>query len=308
MRGVVGLGTRDMGPPRLQHPENPRACWQDRDFSLCVQTTSQGAGWPCRLPHGGRGESAAWVSLTRFSAETGAPALLPYQFRMEEIEGFRYRCRVSGLGARGRRVPGGGEPGLPLRPDRPPVSAQDAMRSVTKQAIREARLKEIKEELLHSEKLKVRAPGPGGGLGGWGMRGSVCSAGGGSLEDSGPSASTTESVNTHSCHACARASPSVVSGGGNTGAPPRGHAERSGECYADRGGGGRVCASAGTAWGGTKGRVRLCRRVLHRRGSECGGGSEIPSAAASGREPGDRHRRRESPLCELKPEVPPGAL
>lgn len=30
------------------------------------------------------------------------------------------------------------------------------MRSVTKQAIREARLKEIKEELLHSEKLKVR--------------------------------------------------------------------------------------------------------------------------------------------------------
>lgn len=30
------------------------------------------------------------------------------------------------------------------------------MRSVTKQAIREARLKEIKEELLHSERLKVR--------------------------------------------------------------------------------------------------------------------------------------------------------
>ena len=36
------------------------------------------------------------------------------------------------------------------------------MRSVTKQAIREARLKEIKEELLHSEKLKVRGPGEGG--------------------------------------------------------------------------------------------------------------------------------------------------
>lgn len=56
--------------------------------------------------------------------EPGAPVLLPYQFRMEEIEGFRYRCR-------------------------------DAMRSVTKQAIREARLKEIKDELLHSEKLKT---------------------------------------------------------------------------------------------------------------------------------------------------------
>uniref|UniRef100_A0A2K6KMB3 RNA helicase n=1 Tax=Rhinopithecus bieti TaxID=61621 RepID=A0A2K6KMB3_RHIBE len=58
------------------------------------------------------------------SGENSGPILLPYQFRMEEIEGFRYRCR-------------------------------DAMRSVTKQAIREARLKEIKEELLHSEKLKT---------------------------------------------------------------------------------------------------------------------------------------------------------
>lgn len=58
------------------------------------------------------------------SGEGEAPILLPYQFQMEEIESFRYRCR-------------------------------DAMRSVTKQAIREARLKEIKEELLHSEKLKT---------------------------------------------------------------------------------------------------------------------------------------------------------
>uniref|UniRef100_A0A8D3AI10 Probable ATP-dependent RNA helicase DDX56 n=1 Tax=Scophthalmus maximus TaxID=52904 RepID=A0A8D3AI10_SCOMX len=45
-------------------------------------------------------------------------------FKMEEIEGFRYRCR-------------------------------DAMRSVTKQAVKEARLKEIKQELLNSEKLKT---------------------------------------------------------------------------------------------------------------------------------------------------------
>lgn len=43
---------------------------------------------------------------------------------MEEIEAFRYRCR-------------------------------DAMRSVTKQAVKEARLKEIKQELLNSEKLKT---------------------------------------------------------------------------------------------------------------------------------------------------------
>ncbi|CAB1418392.1 unnamed protein product [Pleuronectes platessa] len=50
--------------------------------------------------------------------------LKPYQFKMDEIEGFRYRCR-------------------------------DAMRSVTKQAVKEARLKEIKQELLNSEKLKT---------------------------------------------------------------------------------------------------------------------------------------------------------
>ncbi|KAL6472390.1 hypothetical protein MHYP_G00185780 [Metynnis hypsauchen] len=50
--------------------------------------------------------------------------LKPFGFKMEEIEGFRYRCR-------------------------------DAMRSVTKQAVKEARLKEIKQELLNSEKLKT---------------------------------------------------------------------------------------------------------------------------------------------------------
>ncbi|XP_073730705.1 probable ATP-dependent RNA helicase DDX56 [Misgurnus anguillicaudatus] len=50
--------------------------------------------------------------------------LKPYGFKMEEIEAFRYRCR-------------------------------DAMRSVTKQAVKEARLKEIKQELLNSEKLKT---------------------------------------------------------------------------------------------------------------------------------------------------------
>lgn len=35
------------------------------------------------------------------------------------------------------------------------VPPQDAMRSVTKQAVKEARLREIKDELLNSEKLKV---------------------------------------------------------------------------------------------------------------------------------------------------------
>merc|ERR1719210_600160 len=53
----------------------------------------------------------------------GENHLNPYQFKMEELDGFRYRAR-------------------------------DAWRSVTKIAVREARLKEIKMELLNSEKLK----------------------------------------------------------------------------------------------------------------------------------------------------------
>ena len=53
----------------------------------------------------------------------GESHLKPYQFKMEELDGFRYRAR-------------------------------DAWRSVTKIAVREARLKEIKMELLNSEKLK----------------------------------------------------------------------------------------------------------------------------------------------------------
>ncbi|XP_074023830.1 probable ATP-dependent RNA helicase DDX56 [Numenius arquata] len=58
------------------------------------------------------------------AGENGESMLKPYKFSMEEIEGLRYRCR-------------------------------DAMRSVTKQAVKEARLREIKDELLNSEKLKV---------------------------------------------------------------------------------------------------------------------------------------------------------
>ncbi|XP_059726750.1 probable ATP-dependent RNA helicase DDX56 isoform X1 [Haemorhous mexicanus] len=58
------------------------------------------------------------------AAENGQSMLQPYEFRMEEIETLRYRCR-------------------------------DAMRAVTKQAVREARLRELRQELLNSEKLKV---------------------------------------------------------------------------------------------------------------------------------------------------------
>ncbi|RVE71248.1 hypothetical protein OJAV_G00072030 [Oryzias javanicus] len=59
------------------------------------------------------------------STDNSESVLKPDQFRMEEIQGFRYRC------------PALTQPCL-----------QDAMRAVTKQAVREARLKEIKQEKL----------------------------------------------------------------------------------------------------------------------------------------------------------------
>ncbi|SRR6266498_2408657 len=48
----------------------------------------------------------------------------PYSFDMKQVEGFRYRM-------------------------------EDALRAVTRTAIREARLKDVKSEMLNSEKLKV---------------------------------------------------------------------------------------------------------------------------------------------------------
>ena len=49
-----------------------------------------------------------------------------YQFDMKQVEAFRYRM-------------------------------QDALRSVTRSAIKEARIKELKNEILNSDKLKVKA-------------------------------------------------------------------------------------------------------------------------------------------------------
>lgn len=151
-------GHGDIGLPWLQHPGELLCLLGDPDFLLCVHIASQGMsrqGASCLTL--GRG-TGGWVCSPGaahccFSTEHGAPALLPYQFHMEEIEGFRYRCRVSGPG-RGSGFLWDGRPSSPSVLTL--MSIQDAMRSVTKQAIREARLKEIKEELLHSERLKVR--------------------------------------------------------------------------------------------------------------------------------------------------------
>ncbi|CAH3151926.1 unnamed protein product [Porites lobata] len=68
--------------------------------------------------------SKAEEELTKECTGEKKQIFKPYQFKMEEIEGFRYR-------------------------------AQDALRAVTKSAVKEARLKEIKSEILNSEKLKA---------------------------------------------------------------------------------------------------------------------------------------------------------
>ncbi|RXN04989.1 putative ATP-dependent RNA helicase DDX56 [Labeo rohita] len=103
------------------------------DFPTSVESYIHRVGRTARADNSGT--ALSFISHTEISMltevenaltgdNTHDSVLKPYGFKMEEIEGFRYRCR-------------------------------DAMRSVTKQAVKEARLKEIKQELLNSEKLKM---------------------------------------------------------------------------------------------------------------------------------------------------------
>ncbi|XP_060106901.1 probable ATP-dependent RNA helicase DDX56 [Heteronotia binoei] len=102
------------------------------DFPPSVESYIHRAGRTARASNPGTvltfvscSESAQLAKIeAALVGDSNAVTLQPYRFQMEEIEGLRYRCR-------------------------------DAMRSVTKQAIKEARLREIKEELLNSEKLKT---------------------------------------------------------------------------------------------------------------------------------------------------------
>ncbi|XP_014824532.1 PREDICTED: probable ATP-dependent RNA helicase DDX56 [Poecilia mexicana] len=102
------------------------------DFPTSVDSYIHRVGRTARADN--PGTALSFISHTELDAlaeveealggDKAEAALKPYEFKMEEIEGFRYRCR-------------------------------DAMRAVTKQAVKEARLKEIKQELLNSEKLKT---------------------------------------------------------------------------------------------------------------------------------------------------------
>lgn len=74
------------------------------------------------LPSAKRDEKV-WRRIERAQATRGAE-IKEYEFDMKQVEGFRYRM-------------------------------EDALRAVTKATVREARIKEIKNEVLNSEKLKV---------------------------------------------------------------------------------------------------------------------------------------------------------
>mmetsp|Transcript_11642 Transcript_11642/g.18936 ORF Transcript_11642/g.18936 Transcript_11642/m.18936 type:complete len:564 (+) Transcript_11642:44-1735(+) len=63
------------------------------------------------------------VMKKQSAGPTGTPSIKPFNFRLTEIEGFRYRV-------------------------------EDVLRSITKRAIQEARMKDIRQEVLNSERLK----------------------------------------------------------------------------------------------------------------------------------------------------------
>jgi len=71
-----------------------------------------------------RYDEKVWARIDK-AQRAKAQEVKEYRFDLKQVEGFRYRM-------------------------------EDGLRSVTKAAVREARIKEIKNEVLNSEKLKVR--------------------------------------------------------------------------------------------------------------------------------------------------------
>ncbi|ORX85165.1 DEAD-domain-containing protein [Basidiobolus meristosporus CBS 931.73] len=68
-------------------------------------------------------DETVFARVEKQQADEGA-TIKPYMFDMKQVEGFKYRI-------------------------------EDALRAVTRVAVREARIKELKHEILHSEKLKA---------------------------------------------------------------------------------------------------------------------------------------------------------
>lgn len=70
-------------------------------------------------------DEVVWERIEREQGARGSK-VREYKFDMKQVEAFRYRM-------------------------------EDALRAVTRSAIREARVKELKQEILNSDKLKVRS-------------------------------------------------------------------------------------------------------------------------------------------------------
>jgi len=71
-----------------------------------------------------KNDGAVFAQIEKEQAAKGSK-VKEYQFDMKQVEAFRYRM-------------------------------EDALRAVTRSAIKEARIKELKAEILNSDKLKVR--------------------------------------------------------------------------------------------------------------------------------------------------------
>ena len=73
-----------------------------------------------------KNDETVFTRIEREQAGRGSK-VKEYQFDVKQVEAFRYRM-------------------------------EDALRAVTRNAIKEARIKELKTEILNSDKLKVRIP------------------------------------------------------------------------------------------------------------------------------------------------------
>ena len=93
-----------------------------RTYTHRIGRTARGDASGMALSFVSESDTRLWNKI-EYKQKSKNMSIEPYQFDMSQIDGFRYRC-------------------------------DDALRSVTKTTIREARLKELKAELLNSEKLK----------------------------------------------------------------------------------------------------------------------------------------------------------
>lgn len=87
-------------------------------LSFVVPASSDSGKWKAQ------NDETSWTRIEADQAARGSK-IRDYVFDMRQVEAFRYRM-------------------------------EDALRAVTKSAIREARVKELKQEILNSDKLKVR--------------------------------------------------------------------------------------------------------------------------------------------------------